>query len=356
MKILMLVNWKVHFLEEDMNSIQPPDKFIKGQKYWFFRYWPDPNTKVDVIDYSRLPLLHGLEKNLFKFYIYQAVRAISNNLKGYDLIISHGAQSAVLLAFIRGMQAKKHPPHIVIDPASFNGGRENFLELLPIKFCVRSIKGIIYHSTIQYEYYRKHFPLLINKTKFIPFGVDTNYFAPMELPLSPAILSFGEKKRDYQTLLSAWAQLNMTHIVLNIVGVKSVKNLGVKFLPANVRVFRRMPIDILKKMIAQAMFIIIPLPYYNYSYGQMSILQSMSMGKLVITTKTPSTVDYINDGEDATLVNPNDTDAMKNKIKQCLEDSSLITRIGQNARLKVVESFSENNMAQQIFNFVKTCL
>lgn len=352
----MLVNWKVHFLEEDINSIQPPDKFIKGQKYWFFRYWSDQNTKVDVIDYSRLPLLHGLEKNLFKFYIYQALRSISNNFKGYDLIISHGAQSAVLLAFIRSIQGKKHPPHIVIDPASFNGGRENFLELLPIKFCVRSIKGIIYHSTIQYEYYRKHFPLLINKTKFIPFGVDTNYFAPMELPISPTILSFGEKKRDYQTLLSAWAQLNMKHIVLSIVGVKSVKNLGVKFLPDNVKIFRRVPIDILKKMIAQAMFIIIPLPYYNYSYGQMSILQSMSMGKLVITTKTPSTVDYINDEEDAILVNPNDIDDMKSKIMHCLEDPSLVCRIGQNAHVKTVNVFNEKIMAQQIFQFVKGCL
>ena len=356
MRILMLVNWKVHFLQDDINSIQQPDKFIKGQKYWFFRYWPDQNINIDVIDYSRLPLLHDLEKHLFKFYIYQAIRSISNNLKGYDLIISHGAQSAVLLAFIRSLQGKKHPPHIVIDPASFNGGRDNFLELLPIKFCVRSIKGIIYHSTIQYEYYRKHFPFLINNTKFIPFGVDTNYFAPMELPISSTILSFGEKKRDYQTLLSVWAQLNIKHIELHIVGIKTVKNLGVQFLPDNVKIFPRVPIDVLKKMIAQAMFIIIPLPYYNYSYGQMSILQSMSMGKLVITTKTPSTVDYINDGKDAILVNPNDIYDMKNKIMHCLENPSFVTRIGQNARLKAVESFSENNMAQQILNFVKSFL
>ncbi|MGQ9846697.1 MAG: glycosyltransferase family 4 protein [Bacteroidales bacterium] len=352
----MLVNWKINFLEKDNDAIQPPDKFIRGQKYWFFRYWPDQNIEVNVIDYSSLPLLHNLEKDIFKFYISQAISALSNNLKKYDLIISHSAQSAVLLAFIRSLQGKKYPPHIVIDPASFNGGRNNFLELLPIKICVRSITGIIYHSTKQYEYYRKHFPFLIEKTKFIPFGVDTNYFAPMELPISSTILSFGEKKRDYKTLLSAWAQLNIKHIELNIVGIKSVKNLGLQSLPNNIKIFPKVSIDVLKKMIAQAIFIIIPLPYYEYSYGQMSILQSMSMGKLVITTKTPSTVDYINDGEDAILVEPNNTDDMKNKITHYLGNPSLATRIGQNARLKVVESFSENNMAQQIFNFIKRFL
>lgn len=352
----MLVNWKIHFLEKDDDSIQNPDKFIKGQKYWFFRYWPDQNIEINVIDYSNLPLLHTFEKKFFKFYIYQAIRSISNNLKGYDLIISHGAQSAVLLAFIRSMQGKKKPPHIVIDPASFNGGRENFLEMLPIKFCVRSIKGIIYHSTIQFEYYRKHFPFLADKTKFIPFGVDIDYFAPIDLSVSPTILSFGEKKRDYQTLLSAWAQLNIKNIKLHIVGIKSVQQLGLQFLPDNVEIFKRVPIMLLKKMIAKAMFVVIPLPYYNYSYGQMSILQSMSMGKLVITTKTPSTVDYISDGEDGILINPHDIDDMKNKIKQCLKDQSFINRVGSKARTKIARAFNEKIMAQQIYEFIKSSL
>lgn len=349
----MLVNWKVHFLEEDFDSIQGPDKFVKGQRYWFFKYWQDRNIEVDVIDYSHLPLLHKLEKNILKFYIYQTFRSMENNLNAYDLIISHSAQSAVLLAFIRSMQGIRNPPHIVIDPASFNGGRDNFLELLPIKFCARSIKGIIYHSTIQFKYYQKHFPFLIEKTRFIPFGVDTDYFSPEEGPVSPMILSFGERKRNYHTLLSAWKDLNFKNIELRIVGITSIKGLGIKSLPDNVQILNRVPIDVLKKMIAQAMFVVIPLPYYNYSYGQMSVLQSMSMGKLVITTKTPSTIDYITDGHDALFVKPYDISDMKDKIRQCIDNPSFVTRIGKNARLKVINSFREEIMAKQIFQFIE---
>ncbi len=356
MKILMLVNWKVYYLKEDDSSIQSPDKVVEGQKYWFFRRWQEDNVDIHVIDYSRLRFLHTLEKNIFKFYIYQSMPVLLNGTRGFDLIISHSAQSAVFFAFLRSLAGIRYPPHVVIDPASFNGGRDNLFEILLIKFCSRSISGIIYHSTFQFEYYKRHLPFLIERTKFIPFGVDTDFFTPMSLTVEPVILSFGERKRDYKTLLSAWSQLNVKDIRLDIVGIDSKKALGIYSLPHNVKFYRRVPIDVLKTMIAKAMFIVIPLPYYNYSYGQMSVLQSMSMGKLVITTKTPGTIDYVCDGNDAIFVKPYDVHDMKDKINMCIKNPELITQIGRNAREKVVRHFSEITMAQDIFQFVKQLL
>ncbi len=356
MKILMLVNWKVHYLEKDDSSIQPPDKVVEGGKYWFFKHWQENNVDIHVIDYSRLRFLHTIEKNILKFYVYQSMRALLSGTSGFDLIISHGAQSAVFFAFLRSSAGIRYPPHIVIDPASFNGGRDNLIEILPIKFCARSISGIIYHSTIQFEYYKKHLPFLVEKTKFIPFGVDIDFFTPMNLSVEPIILSFGERKRDYKTLLLAWSQLNMKKIRLDIVGVQSTKALGMHSLPNNVKLYGKVPIDVLKTMIAKAMFIIIPLPYYNYSYGQMSVLQSMSMGKLVITTKTPGTIDYVCDGNDAIFVKPYDLHDMKDKINMCIKNPELVTQIERNAREKVVRHFSEIAMAQDIFQFVKQLL
>ena len=39
MKILMLVNWKVEYTDKIPGDKQPPDYDIKGQDYWFFRYF-----------------------------------------------------------------------------------------------------------------------------------------------------------------------------------------------------------------------------------------------------------------------------------------------------------------------------
>ena len=86
MKILFLPNWQVHCLDEDDNSIQAPDKHIKGEKYWFFKYFP-ADTEVDIIDIRRTNILHKLEKKI-KFYIWQAILAFFKS-KNYDVIISH---------------------------------------------------------------------------------------------------------------------------------------------------------------------------------------------------------------------------------------------------------------------------
>lgn len=168
MKILMLVNWKIHYLSKDREDIQPPDKFVEGQKYWFFRYWQNSNVQVDIIDFTKLPFFHYIESKKLKFYIFQPIRGLIKSKK-YDLIISHGAQSAVFLAFMRRIIKQKSPPHIVIDGGCFNGGRDDKTEISIIKFAARSLAGVIYHASIQREYYEGYLPFLLEKSQFIPF-------------------------------------------------------------------------------------------------------------------------------------------------------------------------------------------
>ena len=49
MKILMLVNWKIEYCNSIPKSKQPPDYCIKGEDYWFYRYFKN-KPEVDVID------------------------------------------------------------------------------------------------------------------------------------------------------------------------------------------------------------------------------------------------------------------------------------------------------------------
>jgi len=63
MKIIMLVNWEINYLQADCGNVQSPNKFVKGEKYWFFRYWPEKDVDVDVIDFSSVPLFHDIEKD-----------------------------------------------------------------------------------------------------------------------------------------------------------------------------------------------------------------------------------------------------------------------------------------------------
>jgi glycosyltransferase involved in cell wall biosynthesis len=342
-QVLMLVNWDVYKKGSSNNNLQSPNIINKNQRYWFFRYWPEDNVKIDVVDYSKLPVIHIFEKNFLRFYIAQTLKVLPI-LRRYDLIISHGAQSAIFLAFIRSIFSLNNPPHIIIDVGCLNGGRSKEPELSIFQFAMKSVSGLIYHASSQKKHYERYFPSLAPKTFFVPFGVDTEFFKPLNVGQEDYILSIGYKFRDWLTLINAYSQIN-TKTVLKIVGPEE---LSIN-LPGNVHIQPYVPINILKELIARAKFVVLPLVELPYAHGQMTLLQSMAMGKAVIVTKVPSTIDYITDGEDALLVKIHDINDMRNKIEFLLGHPREVVRLGENA-IKIIDTkYSEKHMTEGIY-------
>ncbi|MEW6068096.1 MAG: glycosyltransferase family 4 protein [Nitrospirota bacterium] len=347
-KILMLVNWDVHKADsKSFQELQPPNILEKNKAYWFFQYWTKEDIKIDVIDYSKVPVIHPIEKKLLRFYVVQTLKA-SLKLRKYDLIISHGSQSAIFLAFIRSLFGIKNTPHLIIDVGCLNGGRSSQPELSIFQFSMKSISGLIYHVSSQKTHYDRYFPFLSKKAFFIPFGVDTEFFKPLNVKQEDYILSVGYKFRDWLTLINAYSQIK-TNTALKIVGPEE---LNIE-LPENVYLQPYVPINTLKELILKAKFIVLPLVDLPYAHGQMTLLQSMAMGKAVIVTKVPSTVDYINDGENALFVRLNDVDDMRNKIEFLLHNPDEIFRLGENARKSIENKFTEKHMAESIYEAIR---
>ena len=124
-------------------------------------------------------------------------------------------------------------------------------------------------------------------------------------------------------------------------------------LPNNVYCQPFVPINTLKELIPKAKFIVLPLVDLPYAHGQMTLLQSMAMGKAVIVSKVPSTVDYVNDGENALFVKLHDVDDMRSKIEFLLHNPHEIFRLGKNARKSVENKFTEKHMAEGIYQACK---
>lgn len=344
MKILFLPNWDVHKLNQDDPLIQSPNKQVRNQAYWFFRFFKDL-PDVTIIDRQKKNILHLFETKALKFYIYQALRAFFNR-DNFDIVISHGAQSGLFYSLLRGLSSKKSmPKHIIIDVGGLNGGRTNKAEVAFLRFALKSKPAIIYHSSIQKELYEKVYPKQILNSKFIRFGVNINEFTPMDVDSENYILSFGYAKRDYKTLLSSWRSVESS-TKLHIVGDTSLEDQEEVVLIPKVNVFE------LKQHIAKSLFVVIPLPLFNYSYGQMSFLQSMAMGKCVIVTKTPSSIDYLEEGNGAFFVDPYDELDMTNKINLLLENKDKLKKWGQRARKYIEENLNEEIMAKEIDEFI----
>ena len=95
------------------------------------------------------------------------------------------------------------------------------------------------------------------------------------------------RDRDWDTLLKAYERVE-TDVELRLVGKGDLECWDKR-----VRAISYVPVTELKRQIAGSLFGVLPLWSFNYSYGQMTLLQQMAMGKAVIVADVPSLQDYI---------------------------------------------------------------
>jgi glycosyltransferase involved in cell wall biosynthesis len=111
-------------------------------------------------------------------------------------------------------------------------------------------------------------------------------------------------------------------------------------------------IEELKKIMSHARFMVLPLPYFKYSFGQMTLLQAMSMGKAVVVTDVPGVADYVRDGYNALLVEPYSWQDLKSMMELLLKEEEKLRELGENARLSVLERYNERELARGIYQAV----
>ena len=348
MKVLFLPNWKVEYSLKAPSDKQPPDYYVESEPYWFFRYF-DEKPEVDVLDVHSCKWLESFEKNKIRFYIWQALRAIPK-LGRYDLIVSHGMQSGVVISLWRRL-FKTKARHIVFDIGAFNSASESGFALKLMQFASKSLDYVIYHTSNQRHYYEKFFPWIVDKSQFIRFGTDADFFAKQEDCLieheeekKPFCICVGYSKRDWNTVIKAFQMANANNLRLKLVGhvnpayedIPGVEQIGF------------IPIRDLMQEIRRAKFSILPLLSFNYSYGQMTLMQQMALGKCVIVAKVPSLVDYMEDGVTTLVYEPKNFRQLADLINKVNNDEALRNSIGENARKFICNECNEKIMAKEI--------
>lgn len=340
MKILFLPNFKVYHLHQDDPTILDPNKYLNKKKYWFFKFFQ--NAEVEIID-NFSPFPFTIIEKIIKFEIFQAIVAFLKQ-KNYDLIISHSYNSGFILSLFRSIFRVSSPPHIVIDIGCLNGGNEIQYQINLIRFALKSVDGLIYHSRINEEFYSKHFSSI--DRIFIPFGIDPEYFKPLsDSPRNDYALSIGYAKRDFSTLIDAWKSIDFP---LKIVGVN--KRIDKREINSKIEFIPKVPINQLKEFIHHSKMVVLPIENEKYSVGQMTFLQSMAMQKPVIVNLVPGIVDYIDDNC-LTYEYQNVEDLME-KVCGLLKNQEIIDNLSKKARQSVITTFNEKNMVKSIIQYV----
>lgn len=347
LKILFIPNWRVNRLDKDDAALQAPDKCVAGMPYWFFKHFKS-HPQVELLDIGPENWWRKVEHKI-KFYITQPVKALRRRNR-YDVVISHGAQSGLVYELLASFCRKK-PLHVMFDIGGLNGARINKVETPLIKFALRKTPVVIVHSSKQLAFYKQHYPNLYEKAHFVPFGTDFDYFRGQEDEngegYAHVLLSVGYSKRDYRTLCEAWRQSPAKDYKLRIVGDTS---LAEQYKDCkSIEFSGKIPLAELMSLTRGCTAVVVPLPEYMYSYGQMTILQSMAMAKPMIVSRTTSTVDYISAAPGVLAVEPCDVHSMSQALEKLfsMSDNDL-KLLGKNNQDYVKSHFNETLMAKKI--------
>ena len=158
---------------------------------------------------------------------------------------------------------------------------------------------------------------------------------PSEIAADPFLVAAGRSWRDYPTLLAALADLPVpAHL---FVGADDLPGLRP---PPHVTIHREVPREVYLDYLRRCAFVVIPLVATERATGQVVLLEAMSLGKAVIATRAPGTVDYMEEGATGLFVEPGDSNALREAIRRLWSDPDLRERLAVAGQASVATRFS----------------
>jgi glycosyltransferase involved in cell wall biosynthesis len=78
-----------------------------------------------------------------------------------------------------------------------------------------------------------------------------------------------------------------------------------------------------------------------------AILEAMSLGKAIVTTKVGGVAEWLSNGLNALLIPPEDSAALAAALRRCVEERELLDSLGENARRTFAENFSIDRLGER---------
>jgi glycosyltransferase involved in cell wall biosynthesis len=78
-----------------------------------------------------------------------------------------------------------------------------------------------------------------------------------------------------------------------------------------------------------------------------AILEAMSLGKAIVTMNVGGVAEWLNNGVNALLVPAEDSLALAEALRRCVEEPGLIASLGENARRTFVDNFSIDRLGER---------
>jgi glycosyltransferase involved in cell wall biosynthesis len=196
------------------------------------------------------------------------------------------------------------------------------------------------------------------KVIVIPNGVDTNFFDPEKYSAEHFESQMRLKERKicmYCGRLDGWAGTNVILRLSETFAEKSPKTSFVivgsgeeKVLSAeNIVAVGGVAYEEVPRMLALADVVLVPFPDNEVSRAAspLKLFEGMAMGKAIVASSVDGIREVLSDRESGMLVNPGDVAEWNRAVTQLLNDGSMATRLGKNARTLAKERYDWGTLA-----------
>ncbi len=271
----------------------------------------------------------------------------------YDVVFTAGAFTSQLVFTLVPHWFRKKTLWVMHDFSitGMLGGGETLRQKV-FHYMVARAGGIVTVGKWETEELRRRFPHLAQKIAYIPFGVDTTFFAPKNIPEEKLVIAVGvDPDRDWESFFTAIAGLDAKIIVAG-----SSRRTQAFNPPDSVQVEFFEPKDMVG-LYARASVVVIPLDTstgVNDAMGCSTLYEALSMGKAVVVSRTHTTEGYIEDGVNGILVPQHDAAAMQQAIATLLADPAKRQTMGAAARAYALEHLDMMECSKKLAAFFES--
>ena len=291
------------------------------------------------------------------FYIHLILsKSNYKKIKKAELVISTNDRLAIsalpMIVFSKFRSTRKK--FIVIVMGLFSKKRNRkiiyFLQRIVLKFIIKKINYLIFLGKGEYLLANKMFPNFKEKFKFIPFGINLNFWKSSKeyFPEENDYILFvgNDGNRDFDKVIEISNSLKKIKIkiVTSQNMSKQITNKNVEIIYGNWHSSALTDQD-LKKYYENAIFTFLPLKETFQPSGQSVALQSMSLGIPVVISKTKGfwDIDKFNHLQNIVFVNDDNKDSWTELLESLSKNHDLLKEISKNSIKTVNKYYNQND-------------
>ena len=260
----------------------------------------------------------------------------------FDAIVTMGARESLLyglLCLLTGRRSCQVLVEVFLDAPRPGHPAWEFKERLFRAVAARAL-GALVNSRHEVAQQAARLGLPAERVLFVPLNANP---VPADPPpvREPFIVAAGRSWRDYPTLLAALDGQDIpAHLFVgadDLPGAQAARGLTI-----HREVDRALYLDHLRR----CAFAVVPLLPVERATGQVVLLEALALGKAVVATRAPGTVDYLDDPRTGLLVEPGDAAALRAAMRALWDDPARAARMGAAGRIAANEQFGTERHAE----------